>query len=182
MNNLHRLVIAIIALSIVVPVAGAEANTFHILENGSGDFPTIQAAIGDPGTTTEDIIIVHDGTYVENINFKGKAITVKSENGPEVTIIDGSNPADPNKGSVVTFNSGEDLSSVLEGFTITGGSGTSYEYGGNFYVIGGGVFCDGSSPTITNCTISNNSVSDVGGGIILRRNTQRHLLPMGIII
>ncbi|MEK9148999.1 MAG: PEGA domain-containing protein, partial [Candidatus Desantisbacteria bacterium] len=57
-------------------------------------------------------------------------------------------------GSVVTFNSGESASSVLEEFTITNGSSTN----------GGGINCDHFSPTITNCTISNNSDS-YGSGI-----------------
>jgi len=53
---------------------------------------------------------------VENIDFVGKDITVKSELGSAVTTIDGNNA-----GSVVTFQSGEDEFSVLEGFTLTNG-------------------------------------------------------------
>src|SRR5215471_15336020 len=64
------------------------------------DRPTIQSAIND--ATDGDMVLVAPGTYVENVNFGGKAITVTSESGPEVTIIDGSN-AD----SVVSFTSGE---------------------------------------------------------------------------
>jgi hypothetical protein len=45
---------------------------------------------------------VHDGTYIENINFKGKEILVRSENGPAATFIDGNA-----SGSVVTFDHGE---------------------------------------------------------------------------
>jgi len=37
--------------------------------------------IDDPETITGDIILVHDGTYKEDINFNGKAIIVSSENG-----------------------------------------------------------------------------------------------------
>ena len=40
------------------------------------------------------------------------------------TIIDGNQPAGPNKGSVVTFNSGEKNNSVLSGLQFTGGTGS----------------------------------------------------------
>jgi predicted outer membrane repeat protein len=97
-------------------------------------------------------VLVHDGTYVENVNFSGKGITVKSVNGAASTIIDGNG-----SGIVVTFSSGEGSGSVLDGFTILKGSGS----GGNW---GGGIRCVSSSPTITNCIISENT-GYAGGGI-----------------
>jgi hypothetical protein len=116
---------------------------------------TIQAGIN--GAVDGDTVMVHPGTYIENIDFLGKAITVKSELGPEFTTIDGNQA-----GSVVVFTSGEDIDSILEGFTITNGSGTwvdSYwEYGG------GGIYCLGSSPTIQYNTVTGNTCNN-GGGI-----------------
>ena len=70
------------------------------------DQSTIQRAINT--AVDGDTVLVARGTYFENIDFRGKAITVKSEEGADVTIIDG-NQAD----SVVTFISGEMLASVL---------------------------------------------------------------------
>jgi hypothetical protein len=46
--------------------------------------------------------LVAPGTYYENINFMGKAITVTSSAGAAQTIIDGGK-----KGPVVTFNAAE---------------------------------------------------------------------------
>lgn len=93
-----------------------------------------------------DIITVKPDTYVENIDFLGKAVTVRSQDGPETTVIDG-NDAD----AVVTFSSGEGSGSVLEGFTVTNaghlGGGTSPI----FYVV----YCQDASPVIQGNIITN---------------------------
>jgi len=97
-----------------------------------------------------DIVLVASGTYVENINFLGKAITIRNAQGPDVTIIDGNHAE-----SAVTFTGGETEATVLDGFTVRNGYS---------FANGGGIICDDSSPTITNCTISGNSAYS-GGGI-----------------
>jgi hypothetical protein len=133
------------------------------------DYSTIQAAIN--AASHGDTVIVEPGTYVENIDFLGKAITVKSEDGPDDTVIDGGQPIDPDYGSVVLFQSWEGNDSVLEGFTLTNGTGTLYvapEWSG---YLGGGVACRNySSPTIRDNIITNNQAIDPtsgsgGGGI-----------------
>ena len=50
-------------------------------------FATIQELID--AASDGDIILVEPGTYVENINFNGKNVTLRSSGGPEITIIDG---------------------------------------------------------------------------------------------
>jgi Domain of unknown function (DUF5123)/Right handed beta helix region len=113
---------------------------------------TIQSAINV--ATNGDTVLVAPGTYVENINFGGKAITVTSESGPEVTIIDGGN-AD----SVVSFTSGEGRDSILNGFTVQNGKA-----GSSSGFTGAGIKVQNSSPTITNNVIRNN-LACTGGGI-----------------
>ena len=76
-------------------------------------------AAGDGNTVN-----VAEGTYVENINFNGKNIAVIGED-RETTIIDGDS-----LGSVVTFESGEDTTALLSGFTIQNGNA---DYGGGIY-------------------------------------------------
>lgn len=125
---------------------------------------SIQAAID--GCVHGDSILVGPGTYVENINFKGMAIVVVSEYGPDTTIIDGSSPAHPDTSSAVLFASGEGNGSVLDGFTVTGGTGTASSWGR----LGGGICCiNVSSPIIINNVVKNNS-SDYAGGIECEEN------------
>ena len=122
------------------------------------DHPTIHAGID--AAVDGDVVLVSPGTYIENVNFAGKAISVRSETGAENTIING----DQN-GSVVKFDSGETEESVLDGFTIRNGTGTYLEFPpGLAYLFGGGILCyNSSSPTIRNCSITDNSGTGGGG-------------------
>ena len=150
-----------------------------------GVYSTIQAAID---TAVEgDTVVVADGTYTgsgnRDIEFKGKSITVKSENGPQNCIIDCEGTPD-HRGFL--FESRECWRAVLNGLTVTNGR----HKGGGLrcddsssptitncwiidnstspnYSLGGGILLDdtGSSPTITNCVISNNTATFQGGGI-----------------
>ena len=127
----------------------AESFGLHV----PGVYSTIQAAIDD--ASDGDTIWVADGQYSGDgnidIDFKAKAITVISENGPENCIIDCDY-----RGRGFDFHSGEDQNSVLDGFTIING------YAGE---LGGGIRCTASSPTITNCIITENTAAEFGGGI-----------------
>jgi len=119
------------------------------------DYPTIQAAID--AAVDWDTVLVRPGTYVENIDFVGKKITVKSESGPEVTIIDGNHA-----GSVVHFHNSEKKWSVLEGFSITNGASS---------VSGGGIRVRNfSKPTIRNNVIFGNWAAYDGGGVFCKFN------------
>ncbi len=124
------------------------------------DYETIQQGID--ASTDGDTVLVQPGTYVENINFNGHNIVLGSlflMTGDTTyiadTIIDGDS-----SGSVVTFESGEDSTAVICGFTIQHGYATN----------GGGIFCFQSGPEIKNNTISSNTADSSefwgqGGGI-----------------
>lgn len=135
------------------------------------EYSTIQLAIN--ASTDGDIVLVEPGTYLENINFNGKNILVTSHfilnddlEYIKNTIIDGSNPANPDSASCVSFHSGEGPSAVIQGFTITGGTGTKWidpNNPGYIWRGGGGVLTFMSSPTITMNIIMNNYVTNTSG-------------------
>lgn len=129
-------------LAMTLICASGYSATVYVPDN----YATIQEAID--ASFNGDTVIVRPGSYVEKIDFVGKAIIVQSEHGANVTTIDGNQA-----GSVVTCQSGEAADSVLDGFTVTNGSGT--DVGGWFY--GGGMYNVLSHPTVTNCTFYNNS-------------------------
>ena len=139
----------------------AVAGIITVDDDGTANFDNIQAAIDDANDF--DTVIVADGTYTgpgnRDLDFLGKAITVRSANGPENCIIDpNGTAAQPHRGFY--FHSGESADSVVEGFTITNGYATK----------GGGICCiNDSSPTIINCNITGNTAIGAypngGGGV-----------------
>jgi hypothetical protein len=107
--------------------------------------------------THGDEILVSPGSYFETIDFAGKAITLRSTDGPEVTIINALV-----SGTVVTCDDGEGPDTILEGFTITGGSGTVVGPGMR---SGGGMYIVEASPTIIGCVFRESAFPMSGAGI-----------------
>lgn len=154
-------------LFLVILIWGALNLSAQNTINVPGDQPTIQAGIN--AAVDGDIVLVDQGTYYENIDFKGKAITVSSNyintmDSADInyTIINGSQPAHLDSASVVYFISGEENSSILLGFTITGGGGTPAQGGER---NGGGIFIRNAGPIIEHNVILGNSC--IGGGAYL---------------
>ncbi len=129
----------------------------YVDDDAPADFNTIQEAIDD--ANDGDTVLVAPGTYTgdgnRDIEFKGKAITVKSEEGPKSCIIDCQGVENkPHRGFY--FHNNEDSNSVVQGFTVT------YGYMGPD--SGGAFFCIESSPIIRDCIIFGNTARN-GGGI-----------------
>ncbi len=174
MNTLH--LTCLMVLLVLAPGLPALAGTIEV----PGDEPTIQAGIDT--ASDGDTVLVAPGTYTENVSLKGRNIVLASHfalNGDTTfirsTIIDGGSPANEDTASCVLFIEEEDSSCVLQGFTLTGGTGTKWidEHGAGTYVEGGGILIAFSSPTIRHNIITGNEAIrrpagtvSAGGGAI----------------
>ncbi|MBN2055576.1 right-handed parallel beta-helix repeat-containing protein [bacterium] len=142
---------------------GAGAMVHHV----PGEYSTIQEAIW-AAASSGDTVLVADGTYSgpnnRDIQFNGKSLTVRSENGPENCVIDC-------EGTAVSLHRGfyfsmEGPASVLDGFTIRNGYVDNDRPG--TMDNGGGILCLYASPTIRNCIVTACTVTGAtscGGGI-----------------
>jgi parallel beta-helix repeat protein len=119
--------------------------TIHV----PADVSTIQGAI--QSASNGDTILVSAGTYHENIDFLGKAITVEGASAATTILQGGSAP-----GAVVKFVSSEGRSSVLSNFTIQGGVPAAVP-------DAGGILIYRASPTIQNNVIRKNTGCGIGG-------------------
>jgi len=144
----------LIILLLAIP---CHARIITVNWDGTGDFNNIQAAIND--ANDGDTVIVADGIYTGDgnwdIDFLGKSITVRSENGPTNCIVDCN-------GTLSDTHSGFDVgpNSVLDGFTIRNGYDSR---GVGIYMYS---FCDFCNfPHIRNCIIRDNHAVTQGGGI-----------------
>ena len=145
------------------------------------DYPTIQEGIN--AASDGDTVLVAENIYYENIRFMGKAITVASEHlldGDSShivnTIIDGSQATDPDSAATVMFIHGEDTTSIINGFTITGGAGV---FNMTWQVrAGGGVFSWNAGCKIVDNIITDNHIEDIdkagGVGIFCGVNMGNH--------
>jgi putative cofactor-binding repeat protein len=164
-NRGWRRAFALSAVLLAATSARLTAATLEVNAGGGTPFQTIQSAI-DAALPGVDDVFVHCGVYHENILMRdGVSVTGEradcavidgGQNGSTVTIIDVGSPT------------------VLEGFTIRNGRSA----------LGGGIYLEASSSTITGNVITGNSAiftvswTGTGGGIhvtspvsLLRRAT-----------
>ena len=138
-------------------------------DDSAAAFTTVGAAISAaaPGET----VLVCPGTYVETIQFAGKAIRVVSVAGPNSTVLDGGA-----LGSVVSFVSNEGPGAILEGFTVRNGRAQFQ---------GGGIRIEGASPVVRgNRIVENRACSGAGmvvsfGSPLIEGNTIAFNLQSG---
>lgn len=117
----------LLALALMVPglfgTPPAQAATYLVTPDGSGDFPTIQAALD--ATLEADIIELADGFYCgegnRDLDFAGKAVMLRSvSDDPTTCVIDCQGSLeDPHRG--FHFYANEGPFTVIRGLTVTGG-------------------------------------------------------------
>jgi len=151
-----------IAFFICLVVAGAAgAATHYIKADGTGDYPTIGAAMA--ASASGDSILLAAGIFTgagnKDIDFNGKAVVVSSESGRDVTTIDCES-----SGRAFYLTHGEGPGSVLSDLTIANGHGSW---------VGGALRCDGSgsSPTIEDCVFRDNYSAASGGAAYFSANS-----------
>jgi hypothetical protein len=159
-------------LTIITSLLAASGLSAATLMVGPGGFSTIQQAVDAAGAGDE--IVVTNGTYATGTASGGgytlqnrvavtKPLTVRSVNGPQVTIIRGYQDPDPYEYAMLRYvylTNGASLS----GFTLTGGG--TYDRVGALppgAKSGGGVFCESASATLSNCVLTGNRGLDCGG-------------------
>jgi len=147
-----------------------EAATIVVKADGTGDYPTIQAAVD--AAAGGDEIVLEPGTYTgqgdRDIDFAGKAVVVRSTDPDDpavvaATVLDcGGTASSPHRG--FRFASGEGVDSVVAGLTIRSGYGPTESIEGDTPSVGGAVACIGSSPTLRDLRIVGNAAG-YGGGV-----------------
>jgi predicted outer membrane repeat protein len=154
----------ILVIAAIVAAVNCQARTIYVNADGTGDYPTIQDAINN--ADHGDTIVLQPGTYTGNgsrdIDFLGKAITVQSTDPEDPCVAAGTVIDCQGRYRGFYLSSGEGPNSVLAGLKIINGHAAP-DFGG------GGIFCQDSSPTISNCIFQENSAIEgmlcVGGGI-----------------
>ncbi|MFQ6008575.1 MAG: right-handed parallel beta-helix repeat-containing protein, partial [Candidatus Zixiibacteriota bacterium] len=127
----------------------ALGNVIHV----PAEQPTIQAGID--AAASGDTVLVADGTYMgagnTDVDFNGKSIVLKSENGPYATIID----CQSNSRAFI-LQTGEDGTTVIEGFTVRNGRSVSSCY------PGGAIYINRALTNIRNCMFHDNTTESYG--------------------
>ncbi len=149
------------------PALGA---VYVVNPDGTGDFPTIQAAVD--AAVDGDVIELGSGIFAgtgnRDVSYRGKAITIRSQGGPEACTIDcGGTSGSYHR--AFAFVGGEGPESVLDAVTIRNG----------YQTYGGGVRCSGSSPVIRDCVFVNNTASWQGNGGALFSGGEPHPSVIG---
>jgi hypothetical protein len=146
-----KVVLAALALFLLAAPAARAAITVDWA--GSGDYVTIKEGIAAAGEG--DTVLVLDGTYTgpdnRDLDFGGTNIVLVSESGYALTAIycEGA-------GRAFHFRGGQDTTSVVRGFTVSGAAADS----------GAGAFCEnGSNVRFIGCLFVNNTAEECGGGL-----------------
>jgi predicted outer membrane repeat protein len=132
-----------------------------------GQYPTIQEGIDScwPGHTVWVADGIYTGTGNRDIDLRGKAIAVRSENGPENCILDcQGSETEPHRGFL--FQNHEGPATILSGFTITNGCTARDDT-----QTGGAILCQSAGPLLENCIFQGNRSYTDGGAIACSEST-----------
>lgn len=153
-------VAAILSL-LVVPVSAAHARTWYVKANGTGDAPTIQAAVDS--AAVGDVLLIAAGHYTWANQGGGNGygmvfvprgkdrLTIRGESGAASTVLDAQM-----MGRVLFIQGFNNC--IVEGLTFTGGQAPAT---GNY--VGGGLATHLSGDIVRDCVFVNNYALQGGG-------------------
>ncbi|MDD3642406.1 MAG: right-handed parallel beta-helix repeat-containing protein [Candidatus Krumholzibacteria bacterium] len=154
------LIIPACLISPCLPAAPAHSRAWHVNASGTGDAPTIQAAVDSAGPGDEIVVAPgiytwtqqgHTGEYGMIFFDRGVGgFTLRGESGPGATILDAEH-----QGRVMFVMAYNDL--VIEGFTFRNGRAPLD------YDSGGALIGHLSGPAIRNCVFTGNTAQNGGG-------------------
>lgn len=139
--------------------------------NGTLRNPFLSIQRGIKFTAINDTILLEPGIYNENIDYKGKNITIGSRFllTKDTSFISATRIRGNAGDNVVKFLDSENNNAVLTGLTVENGRDVQE---------GGGIYCRGSQPILRNLKIINNSSIGFGGGLACRDNANPILLDI----
>lgn len=132
---------------LLLAASASAARDWSVLPDGTGDAPTIQAAIDS--ATAGDRVLIAAGTYFEHDISMESGVSLVGGAGAEATIIDAQG-----MGRVLSAFYLDDTT-LIDGLTLTGGLAP----------WGGGLDAEYSSPLIRRCVFRNNAVEGSNGGL-----------------
>jgi hypothetical protein len=144
----HRSVRAALILCLL---SGTSCSALSATINVPADFPSIQAAI--VAAANGDEVLVAPGVYVEQIDFLGKGLALRSTGGAALTTISAPGGAAP----LVTITTATGTVTI-DGFTISGATLASGS--------GAGINATSSTVILLNSIVENNQSLDGGGAAI----------------
>jgi hypothetical protein len=160
--------------------------TITVRADGSGEYPTIQAAIW--AAAGGDEVVLETGTYTgagnRDIDFLGKAITVRGIDPFDISVVGATiidcNGSEANLHRGFKFHSAEGPGSCVSGVTVVNGYGPIDILGTGVFSAGGAIYFHKSSPTIENCILAENSAS-FGGAVGGSNNSNPTLLNCALV-
>ena len=146
----HSLILLLVLANVGLCIP-AHATTWHV----PSECPTIQAGVDS--AAVGDTVRVACGTYYEHDIIMKSGVCLTSEAGEADCVTINAQ----RMGRIIFCLQVDDTASIV-GFTITGGLATGAATQDS---VGGGVYCEDSSPTLANCAFLDNSADMIGGGL-----------------